>query len=191
MPESLLDIPLREFLRKLASSEPAPGGGAAAGVAGALAAALASMVCELTRGRPRFAAVEPRIAELSRELERARALLETLIDEDAAAYAELSAAFKLPREDATRAERIRSCAAVAAAVPLEIVAAARIVRREACELRDIGNPNLRSDAQCAVSLAEAAMHAAAENVRANLPYMADAASLRISAELSQLIEDRG
>ena len=61
------------------------------------------MVCRLTLGKPRFAAIEGEITEVLARLERCRGMLEQLIDEDAAAYGELSAAFKLPKSDAARA----------------------------------------------------------------------------------------
>ena len=52
------DKSCREFVEVLASKEPVPGGGGAAALAGALAAALANMVGSLTVGKKRYAAVE-------------------------------------------------------------------------------------------------------------------------------------
>ena len=61
---TLTDLTSKEFLTALASSAPAPGGGGGAAMAGALAAALSSMVANLTLGKEKFAPVEPEIKEL-------------------------------------------------------------------------------------------------------------------------------
>lgn len=188
-PESrtLVGMTLAEFLEKLSSSSPTPGGGAAAGVSGALAAALGCMVCALTIGRRKFAEVEPRVRELQTSLDRSRCLLEELIDEDAAAYEALSAAFKLSKDDATRGERIQAAAQLAASVPLQTAAIARVAMEALCELREIGNPNLRSDVEAGIHLAHAAMHSAAENVRANLPFVTPDDAARLGGELERLL----
>lgn len=186
-PQQLVSLSVSEFLQRLASETPTPGGGAAAGVSGALAAALGCMVCALTIGRPKFAAVEPRVRELHTSLDRSRRMLEELIDEDAAAYGELSAAFKLPKDDASRGERVRAAAEVAASVPLQTGAIARAVMDSLCDLREIGNPNLRSDVEAGIHMAHAAMHAAAENVRANLSFVTPEAATRLGSTLDQLL----
>lgn len=185
--ESLLELTMEAFFDRLASSAPTPGGGAAAGVSAALGAALGCMVCALTVGRPKFAAVETRVRELGQELDAARQMAERLIDEDAAAYGELSAAFKLPKDDPSRAERVRAAASVAAAVPLEIVAIAHATRELLVRLREIGNPNLASDIEAGYHFCHAAMHAAAENVRANLPFVDEQNAARLRRELDGLL----
>src|SRR5690349_21477223 len=93
----LTELSVADFLAKLASGDPTPGGGAVASLAGALGAALVSMVCNLTIGRERYAATE---ADVKVIRGAAMALVETLqagVQRDADAYDTLMAAFKLPR----------------------------------------------------------------------------------------------
>ena len=85
------------FIDKLASADPTPGGGGACAYCGALAAALGSMVGNLTVGKPKYAQVEERVKETLGELEALRVRLLELIDEDARAFAPLAAAYGMPR----------------------------------------------------------------------------------------------
>ncbi|MBK9127923.1 MAG: cyclodeaminase/cyclohydrolase family protein [Phycisphaerales bacterium] len=167
-PSPLADRTLRTFLEQLASAEPTPGGGSAAALVGATAAALARMVAAYTLGRPKFAAVEARVQRLADQLARAQEALLELSDEDAAAYDVLSAALKLPQSDSSRAARIAKAAVLAASIPLETATFAARVHSDTVVLGQIGNPRLRSDAEAAAHFARAAGLAALANVRANL-----------------------
>ena len=185
--QSLADLSLNDFLARLASAAPTPGGGSVAALTGALAAGLGHMACALTVGKPKFADVEPQVRELATRLQRAADMLRQLIDEDAAAYAELNAAFKLDKSEPTRKRRLGQAAVLAAGVPLETAPISRKVLGDLERLAPIANPNLRSDVEAAKHLARAAMHAAAANVRVNLPFMAAEAAEQIEAELEQLL----
>lgn len=182
----LADLSIAEFLQRLASDSPIPGGGSVAALVAALAAALGRMACGFTLGRPRFAAAEGGVRMLAERLTRAAALLQELIDEDAAAYERLAAALRLPRDNAARVGEVTSAALVAAQVPLETAALAHLVEVDLAQLAGRCNPNLRSDVLAGMHLARAALHAAAENVRVNLPLLADDARARLSAELERL-----
>lgn len=181
----LLDMSLREFLDRMGSAEPTPGGGAAAALTGALAASLGQMVCELTRG-PRFTEVAELIAALADRFGRTAAILRRLVDEDAYAYAMLSAAFKLDKRETTRAARIREAATLAASVPLQVAVLSRATAGDVEELRPIANPNLAADMDSAAALARAAISAACANAEANLPFVEDALRPKLAAELAGL-----
>lgn len=185
-PESLAAIPVSDFLARLASSAPTPGGGAAAALVGALAAGVARMVGAYTIGRPKYAASESELREMDAELGRAQAALETMIDEDAAAYEVLSAALKLPKTDPGRAPALERAASLAAAVPLEAALIAARVVACARRLATTGNPMLRSDAECAEHFALAAVRGAVANVRTNLPLMHADDRGRFATELEKL-----
>ena len=185
---SLSELRVGEFLDRLASDRPTPGGGSVAALVGASGAALGRMAAALTLGKPRFADVAERVAHCARRLERIDRLFRRLMDEDAAAYGELHAAFRLPKNAPQRAVRIAQTAGLAACVPLETVAVARQSLTELEKLARIGNPNLRSDMEAAVSVTKAAMRAAAANVRANLPLVGEQESHRIETELRKLLE---
>lgn len=187
MSASLLDLTLREFLESLSAEQPTPGGGAVAALTGALAAALGQMAAALTVGRPKFAAVEAQVQETAARLKRAEQVLRTLLDADAAAYAELSGAFKLPKDDPARPATIQAAAGAAAAVPFQVVALTHKVRLDLARLAPICNPNLASDVEVALHLAAAAMQSAAIMVRVNLPLLDPAQRGPIERELNQLV----
>lgn len=168
---------LAHYLDALASDASIPGGGGAAAVAGALAAALLSMVSRFTLGRTRYRESWPHIEPLLAESERLRQNLLQAADDDARAYGAVTAAMRLPRTTGSqRRERRAALQAAlrgAAAVPLETAQAARRALDLAATAAEYGNPNLVSDAGVAAALAEAALQSAALNVRINLAYMRD------------------
>jgi formiminotetrahydrofolate cyclodeaminase len=186
---SLTNLPVAQYLVRLASDAPTPGGGSVAALTGALAAALGQMACALTLGRARFAAVESQVRELSNRFGRARSLLEDLIDEDADAYAELFAALRIPGNDPQRQARIAAAACVAATVPLETACICHELAAELATLRSLGNPNLAADMESALHLASAARRSAVANVRANLPLLAPSDRDRLERELSRWSSD--
>jgi methenyltetrahydrofolate cyclohydrolase len=173
----LADLSVADFLDQLASGAPTPGGGAAAALAGALGAALGSMVCQLTLGKQEFAAVAAEAQRLLDESEAARAALEFAIEADAGAYTRVVAAYRLPRstdqERARRKHAIHEATIEATREPLE---AARVSGRvlDLCEkLVDASNPRVRSDIAVGALLARAALEGAATNVEINLPALGD------------------
>jgi formiminotetrahydrofolate cyclodeaminase len=185
---SLLDLTLARFLDELGSAAPTPGGGAAAALTGAIAAGLGQMVCQLTLGKPKFAPVEAQVLQLSGRLARSGWMLRSMIDDDAIAYQQLSQVFKQPRDDPQRGAAIEAAATVAAMVPLQAVAVLRTVLGDLQRVAEIGNPNLASDARAGLHLALAAQRAAAENVRANLPFIAATERPKLEQELARLLD---
>ena len=137
------DLSCNEFLTELASAAPAPGGGGGAAMAGALAAALASMVANLTIGKEKFAECEPEVKELLKQAEAERVRLLTLVDEDAAVFNSFMSCYKLPKttdeEKAARTAAIRAAAKQAATVPLNIARSSFAVLKLADRLVVSGN----------------------------------------------------
>lgn len=166
------------FLESLGSSAPTPGGGAASALVGALAAALAEMVAQLTTGRPKYAAVEGRVREAIEQLRAARSGLLQLMVDDERAFQGVSAAYKLPKhDDDERAQRdaaIQNALQAAMQPPLAIMAVACDVLAVAEEIARIGNGTVASDAGCAALVGEAAVRTAALNVLANVVLLHDA-----------------
>lgn len=173
------DTTLSAFLESLGSSAPAPGGGAASALAGALSAALAEMVAQLTAGRPKYAAVDERVRVVIAQLRMARAHLVQLMDDDERAFQAVSAAYKLPKAD--EGERVSREAAIQRALgaamqpPLAVMSTACDVLALAEEIARIGNGTVVSDAGCAAILGEAAVRSAALNVLANVVLLHDQA----------------
>jgi formiminotetrahydrofolate cyclodeaminase len=168
---------LDQFLDALGSSAPTPGGGAASAIVGALAAALAEMVAQLTVGRPKYAAVEERAQTVLKETQRLRSELLALVDEDTQAYDGVATAYALPKgtddERRTRDEAIQVALVAAMQPPLQIMERGCDVLRLASEIAEIGNPTVASDAGCAALLGEAATRAAGLNVMANIVLLRD------------------
>ena len=163
---SLGNETLERFLERLASTDPAPGGGGSVAVATAMAAALVEMAAGLSTDQIAEAAV---IGARASDIRR-RAL--SLADEDAAAYTRVLDAFRRRREadadpDAGRRE-IHEALEGATAVPLEVAGLAADVAGLGTRLVTGGNPNLEGDAAAAVHIARAAARAAARLVELNV-----------------------
>ncbi|MEO8286588.1 MAG: cyclodeaminase/cyclohydrolase family protein [Chloroflexota bacterium] len=185
---ALVKLTVEDFIEQLASSTPTPGGGSASALAGAMAAAMIEMACNLTIGREKFRDVED---ELKVVLERAGQLREQMlasVDEDTAAYGEVSQAYKLPKssdeEKAARTAAIQKALQYATEVPLRVTQAARETAQLAVIAIEKSNPNVASDAVVARLLADAASEGAAANVEINLGSITDESFIeRIRSEM--------
>jgi formiminotetrahydrofolate cyclodeaminase len=179
------------WLGELGSGAPAPGGGAVAAMHAAMAAGLVSMVCELTVGRPRYAAYEETMREALGEAGRCREAAVGLAEEDARVFTAVTEAYRLPKgsdeEKAARTAAIQKALVAAAEVPLRTAAVAGEVLELARRIRAGANVNVLSDVAVAAISARAAMQAAAVNVEVNRAAMADVgARARLEAELARI-----
>jgi formiminotetrahydrofolate cyclodeaminase len=174
---SLGELTLAEFDRRLASSDPVPGGGSASAIAASLAASLLAMVSRLSLDRPKY---EPFRATIDRALPIADQLRDRFIvlaDEDAVAYAGYMEARKLPKETPDE-QRERDAALSAAArrstdAPLETVRLCAQLMESIESLAGRSNLNAASDLEVAAQLCNAAARGAAANVLINLPSVGD------------------
>lgn len=174
-----VEKPMIVFLDKLASRSPEPGGGSVSALVGALGAALVSMVGNLTLGKEKYADVQDQVEDLLKSSEKARDQLQGLIQKDTEVYADVSAAFKMPRDTeeqkAERAARVQEALRLATEVPFEIAEKCLEVARLSETAAEIGNVGAVSDAGVAVLLAEAAAQSAALNVKININGIEDVA----------------
>lgn len=111
------------FLDALASKAPVPGGGGASALAGALGAALATMVGNYTVGKKKYAHVEEDVRRLMADAEEIRAQLLAQVDADAAAFEPLSRAYAIPKDDPSREAVMEQCLRDAAGRPYGDLAA--------------------------------------------------------------------
>ncbi len=166
------DLTIRAFLEQTAAKQPAPGGGAIAGVCGALGAALGQMVVSYSLGKKSLAQHQSLFEDAGRRLERARAMLLELADEDAAAYGLVNELSKLAEGNAERQQRLAAAQATSVRVPLAMAAVGVELLRLFKELCGKSNTHLRSDLAIASVLAEATARSAHWNVLVNAPLLA-------------------
>jgi glutamate formiminotransferase/formiminotetrahydrofolate cyclodeaminase len=200
--ESRLEEPeasAEAFVEQVASAAPAPGGGSVAALAGALAAALASMVCGVSLAKEGQEHKAGTLRQGLETAERLRGQLTALVQEDASAYEGVMEAYRLPK--GTTAEKEKRSAAIqiglkqATAVPLLVAQQAVMVLQLLPSLLESGLPSAASDMGVAACMAQAAVKGAALNVRTNLRSLGDqalAASLQeqlasLEAQASELM----
>ena len=164
---------ITEFDDALASNAPAPGGGGAAALAGALAAALGSMVCNLTAGQKSYAQYEEDNQKALQHLEAARKHLLTLIDEDARAFAPLQKYLSLPKDDPERKAHMDAALRVACYVPTDVLYTCEDVAGLLASLAEKGLRGAISDIGVGLELCRAAMRASRINILINAATMPD------------------
>jgi len=169
---SLLALSAAQLLDRFASSDPTPGGGSAAALAGATGAALVVMVCRTPKTRTGDPGERVRLDEVLARATDAGDRLRRLVDEDSAAYDAVVAAYRRPKatdeEKAARKRAVDAAMAAATEVPLRTAEACLVALGAAATAAADGNPNALSDARTAAALAWAGLTGAAENVRINV-----------------------
>ncbi|HEX7344213.1 MAG TPA: cyclodeaminase/cyclohydrolase family protein [bacterium] len=173
----LIENSLKDFIAQTASSSPAPGGGSASALAGALGTALAEMVINLTVGKKKYADVSEELAALLPKLSAIRQELCTAVDRDTEAFNEVMTARSLPKETEeqikARQAAIQEATIGATRVPLSVMQASLMAMQMTLTVARKGNRNSISDAGVAALLLSSAIDGAALNVRINLPGLPD------------------
>ncbi|MBE3092010.1 MAG: cyclodeaminase/cyclohydrolase family protein [Candidatus Atribacteria bacterium] len=186
----LIDKKINNFLDELASNSPTPGGGSVAALAGALGAALISMVGNLTIGKKKYEDVEEDIKKIISSSGKLRYELSQLIEEDVKVFNNFMATYKMPKETEDekkiRAEKIQESLIEAAKVPLKVAYKCLDILSLSKEVAEKGNINVVSDAGVAVLMAEAALESAILNVKINLRMIKDE---KVRTELSSSIKE--
>lgn len=183
-----------DYLKEVASKAPIPGGGGASAVAGALSAALSSMVCNLTVGKKSYMAVEDDIKKILESMNSHIDSFLKLVDKDAEVFYPLSQAYGFkPKDEKEKSEHEKNMEKLlldAAMIPLEVMKEARGMLDDIKFLAKNGSKLAVSDAGVAVSLLRSAVSGAMMNVVINLKYMKDK---KLAGELldeaSELLEN--
>ena len=186
----MYEMEITQFLDKLASKEPTPGGGGAAALAGAVGIALGNMTGSLTVGKQKYADVEDEIIELNKRAQCLRKELYELIKRDAEAFMPVSRAYGIPKSDPSREVVMEEALKGAAEVPLEII-------RKCCDALDIiaeyekkGSIIAVSDAGCAATMCKAAIESAALNVYVNTKSMKNRECAEVlNAEVQKMLDE--
>lgn len=185
--ERLVRMSVKGFARETASESAAPGGGSVSAYMGALAAALGTMVANLSAHKRGW---DDRWKEFSDWAERGQDVMERLlrlVDEDTEAFAKIMDVFSMPKgtdeEKAARAEAMEKATLYASRVPLKTMQTAMEAMPVALAMARIGNPASASDAGVGAIAALAAVRGAHLNVRIN------AAGLKDRALASELTDE--
>ena len=174
---TIAEATLEEFLARLASGDPTPGGGSAAAVMGAMGAALVSMVCNVSIGKKGLEAVDAELREIRTRAEELRRLLTTMIADDVVVFDSLMLAYKQPKT--TEPERMSRMAAIqtslrrATEVPLHCARACAAVIALSQRAAACGYRGVLSDAGVGALAAYTALRSAALNVYINVPTLKD------------------
>ncbi|HSZ99563.1 MAG TPA: cyclodeaminase/cyclohydrolase family protein [Streptosporangiaceae bacterium] len=170
---------IEAFLTDLAARIPAPGGGATAALHAAQAAALLGMVARYSDG-PKYAADASEISSVRGDADRLRESCLDLIAADAAAFEEVAAAYRLPRDtpelSGDRSAAVAAALTGAAEPPAAVIAAAARLVKLAEVLLPIGNRNVISDVAAAAEAIRAAAATARFNIEINLRGITDSAA---------------
>jgi glutamate formiminotransferase/formiminotetrahydrofolate cyclodeaminase len=175
--KALVDMTCTEFALETASESPAPGGGSISAYMGALAAALGTMVANLSSHK---AGWDDRWEEFSDYAERGQELVSrllALVDEDTEAFNRIMAVFAMPKttaeEKAARSAALQSATLYATEVPLKTMKAAYECFEIVKAMAEIGNPNSVSDAGVGALAARSAVLGAELNVKINAAGLKD------------------
>jgi len=163
---------IESFVQDLNSAKPMPGGGSAAAICGAMAAALAGMSAHMTVGKKKYAAVEDRMQEIIAEAGTLQAEMLDMAQEDADMYSQVLQTYKLPNttteEAEARKQAIEEASKTAVDSSLKVTGACVRIIKLAYTTVSEGNRMMVTDGSASALLARACQQVAAYNVRINL-----------------------
>jgi len=189
---NIYEMTLNEYLNVASSKSPTPGGGSVSSVVAANAAAMVSMVGNLTLGKKAYEAVQGDISEMLGVMDGIMSDIKVLTEKDMLAFQSFMDAWKLPSstydEKIMKKEAMEKAAQNASSVPLDLCGKCLDILKQALYLAPIGNKSAISDVGVAVYLAEAALNAAMLSVDINLPLIGDEAfKANLQAQKAKLI----
>lgn len=183
------DTTTGDFLKALASGEPTPGGGGASALCGALGAALASMVGNLTTGKKKYAQYEQDIRRILDKAEDLRERLISCVDEDAACFEPLSRAYGIPKDDPFRDDIMEKALNTACSAPMNILRLAAEAVELHGELLVKGSRIMLSDVGVGALCCQTALKGAALNVLTNTRLMKNRQRAEeLNGEVNALLE---
>lgn len=183
---------MKEFINTLASKEPTPGGGGAAALVGTVAAALCSMVANLTTGKKKYEQYQEDIDRILVYLEEAIGDINSYIEKDADAFGPLAEAYKVPKDDPKKDEIMEKALLAAAVVPMELAGKLYELIPVMEELEQKGSKMALSDVAVAAVSCKAAMEGAVMNVYINTKSLTNPLiSKGLNKKAMKLVEDGG
>ena len=157
----------REFVSVLASDAPAPGGGGAAALVGAIGTALGNMVGSLTVGKKKYAAVEAEIIALKKKCDDLQKQLLDQVEADEVNFLPLAKAYGIPKDDPNRDKVMEEATIIACSTPMHIMELCCEAIEAIAVFAEKGSRLAVSDAGCGAVCCKAALQAASLNVFIN------------------------
>ncbi len=157
----------RKFVEVLASNEPAPGGGGAAALVGAIGTALGNMVGSLTVGKKKYADVEEEIIALKAKCDALQTELLNQVEADEINFVPLAKAYGIPKDDPNRDTIMEEATMVACSTPVKIMELCCEAMEAIQVFAEKGSRLAVSDAGCGAVCVKAALQAASLNVFIN------------------------
>ena len=157
----------RNFVTVLASDAPAPGGGGAAALVGAIGTALGNMVGSLTVGKKKYADVEAEIIELKKKCDALQTELLNQVEADEVNFLPLAKAYGIPKDDPNRATVMEEATIIACSTPMKIMELCCEAIEAIAVFAAKGSRLAVSDAGCGAVCCKAALQAASLNVFIN------------------------
>ena len=160
-------VDCRKFVEVLASNEPAPGGGGAAALVGAIGTALGNMVGSLTVGKKKYADVEEEIIALKAKCDALQKDLLDQVEADEINFVPLAKAYGIPKDDPNRDTIMEEATIIACSTPVKIMELCCEAMEAIAVFAEKGSRLAVSDAGCGAVCVKAALQAASLNVFIN------------------------
>ena len=177
--EPLADMPVRGFIKEVASRSSAPGGGSVSALLAALGAGLGSMAAKLTFGVRKFEDLDRTMRKIIPPLHTLSNELISMIDADTNAFAEYMEGLRMPRdtaaEQAARTAKMQAGLKTAIRVPLKTMAVGDQAWDALCEAARYGNIACKSDLQVGARALATGIWGAHQNVLINMDGIKDEA----------------
>ncbi len=181
----LIEETCLNFTNRLAAREPVPGGGGAAALIGALAAALCSMAGNYSTDKKSAEGHEEELRAAIDKAEELRMRLLALVDADAEAFAPLAAAWRLPKDEVGKAA-LQQATLDACVAPMDMLQSCAELVPPLETIRKYGAKSLQSDVGCAASALAAALECAGMNLLVNTRLLDD--GMVMEHQLFQLLD---
>ena len=157
----------RQFVEVLASDAPAPGGGGAAALVGAIGTALGNMVGSLTLGKKKYADVQEEIIALKNKCDALQRELLDQVEADEVSFLPLAKAYGIPKDDPSRETVLEEATIIACSTPMRIMELCCEAIDHIAVFAAKGSRLAVSDAGCGAVMCKAALQAASLNVFIN------------------------
>lgn len=191
----MLERSVNEFLDKLSSKEPVPGGGSVSALLGALCCALGKMVCSLTIGKKKYSLYDIENQKIAVKLEQIKDSFKELYCADSRAFEDLIVTYKLPNETKEqqmyKTNVMKPLLLKAIDVPMCIMKNCILALECMDDLKDHASDLVISDIGVAASCARACLESAILNIFINTSLLDENQQVRELNQQANELLDRG